>query len=81
MADSRRRGRPPNLSIPETLILGVPKHHHDYMALLAHRGQLGVTIAEVATQILVRELDALERGGYHNLEVAPAPTKPPVKPR
>ncbi len=71
MADShkRQRGRPRNLSDPIPLHLHVPKAHHEFLKLLAKRGRLGVTTAEVATHVLIRELDVLFKDGYHDLKI------------
>lgn len=63
---ARKPGRPPNIGESVPLHLGIPKHHYAYLTLLAKRHKLGVSEAEVATHILVRELDALERAKYHD---------------
>ena len=61
MDERRKRGRPTNLSDPVPLHLKIPRRHYDYMTKLGTEGRLGVTEAEVATHILVRELDKMER--------------------
>jgi hypothetical protein len=61
MSERRGRGRPANLSDPVPLHLKIPKRHYAYMTKLATEGRLGVTEAEIATLILVRELDAMEQ--------------------
>ena len=61
MDEPRRRGRPENLSDPVPLHLKIPKRHYAYMTKLGIEGRLGVTEAEIATQILVRELDEMEQ--------------------
>ncbi len=61
MSQPRKRGRPTNLSDPVPLHLKIPKRHYAYMTKLGVDGRLGVTEAEVATQILVRELEAMEQ--------------------
>jgi len=61
MSEARKRGRPANLSDPVPLHLKIPKRHYAYMTKLGIEGRLGVSEAEIATQILVRELDAMEQ--------------------
>jgi hypothetical protein len=60
-AGERGRGRPSNLSDPVPLHLKIPKRHYDYMTKLGTEGRLGVTEAEIATHILVRELEDMEQ--------------------
>lgn len=57
----RGRGRPGNLSDPIPLHLKIPQRQYRYLTKMGTAGDLGVTEAEVATHILVRELNALER--------------------
>lgn len=66
----RKRGRPENLSDPVKITLGIPKDQHRYLELLAKRGKLGVSVSEVATHILVRELTAMDLSGFHDREVS-----------
>lgn len=56
--------RAPNLSIPEKVTVSLPKQHYGYLTHLATIGRLGTTEADVAAQILIRELDAMEESGY-----------------
>jgi hypothetical protein len=57
--------RKENLSESRDLPLSIPSEADDYLILLATLGKLGRSRTEIATHILVRELQALEKEGYH----------------
>jgi hypothetical protein len=57
--------RKENLSESRSLPLSIPSEADDYLILLASLGKLGRSRTEIATHILVRELQALEKDGYH----------------
>jgi hypothetical protein len=61
--------RKENLSESRDLPLSIPAEADDYLILLATLGKLGRSRTEVATHILVRELHALEKEGFHHRRV------------
>lgn len=66
----RGRGRPPKEDKGETLAVTFPRHHFDYLQLLAlKRHRLGTSAKEAAEHILIRELDAMFKADYHEKEI------------
>jgi hypothetical protein len=66
--------RPENLSEAKELVLQIPIEQHDYLVLLATLGKGGRSRTEIATHILVRELQALERDKYHERRLPKPPS-------
>jgi len=66
---------PEKLSEPRDLNLKILIEQDDYLILLATLGKGGRSRNEIATHILVRELQALEKDGYHNRRLPPPPTQ------
>jgi hypothetical protein len=66
--------QPEKLSDFRELNLKMPIEQDDYLILLASLGKGGRSRNEIATHILVRELQALEREKYHERRV-PRPPK------
>jgi len=64
--------RPENRSEARSLSLTLPIETFNYLVLLATLGKLGRTENEVATHILVREVDAMLERGFHQEKVPPA---------
>jgi hypothetical protein len=60
-------GKKKNLSDPGRFQVTVPKDTFDYLTALAKRGRLGSTEPEVAAHLVVRAVDEMLRGGYHDL--------------
>jgi hypothetical protein len=67
--------QPEKLSDPRELNLKIPIEQDDYLILLATLGKGGRTRNEIATHILVRELQALERSGYHERRLPKPPER------
>jgi hypothetical protein len=65
---------PEKLSEPRDLTLKMPIEQDDYLILLATLGKGGRSRNEIATHILVRELQAMEKEGYHTRQL-PRPPK------
>jgi acyl-CoA hydrolase len=65
---------PEKLSEHRDLHLKIPIEQDDYLILLASLGKGGRSRTEIAVHILVRELQTLERGRYHERRV-PRPRK------
>jgi hypothetical protein len=65
--------RPENRSDARALSLTLPIETFNYLALLATLGKLGRTENEVATHILVREVYAMHRRGFHEMRISPPP--------
>ena len=57
--------RPENRSEARSLSLTLPLETFNYLVLLATLGKLGRTENEVATHILVREVDAMHERAFH----------------
>ena len=59
--------------------ISLPKQHFDYLTHLAKVSRLGITRDEVATHILIRDLDDKMEGGYPKVRMAgsgePIPTR------
>lgn len=64
-----QKGRPPNKGVPAQLKVTLPQFQHKYLTLLAKRSKIGVTENEIATHVLVREIDNMISRGYHDLEL------------
>jgi len=58
-------GQPKKLSESRELKLLLPVEQDDFLILLGKLGKGGRDRVEIATHILVRELQALERDRYH----------------
>lgn len=67
--------QPEKLSESRELNLKIPIEQDDYLILLATLGKGGRSRNEIATHILVRELQALEKEKYHERRL-PKPPKP-----
>ena len=63
------KGPPGNIGDPKSFQVTIPKHHYDYMTLLAKKSRLGLIESDVAAHILVRELDEMFQTGYHEREI------------
>jgi len=61
--------RPENRSDARPLSLTLPEETFNYLVLLASLGKLGRTENEVATHILVREVYAMQEGGFHERRI------------
>jgi hypothetical protein len=57
--------QPEKLSESRELTIKLPIEQDDYLILLGTLGKGGRSRTEIATHILVRELQALEKEGYH----------------
>jgi len=57
--------RPENLSETKELTLQLPLEQYEFLTLLATLGKGGRSRPEIAIHILVRELQLLEKDGYH----------------
>jgi len=68
-------GQPKKLSEARDIELKLPIEQDDYLNLLASLGKGGRDRVEIATHILVRELQAMEKDRYHERRI-PKP-KPP----
>ena len=66
---------PEKLSDAREITLRLLIEQNDYLILLASLGKGGRDRVEIATHILVRELQALERDRYHERRL-PEPRKP-----
>ena len=66
---------PEKLSEHRDLVLKIPIEQDDYLILLATLGKGGRSRNEIATHILVRELQAMERDGYHDRRIPKPPGK------
>ena len=65
----RKPGRPRKEGDDHTFTVTIPKHHFDYLEFLAlKKHRLGTSAKEAAQYILIRELDSMEQGGYHDRE-------------
>jgi hypothetical protein len=60
-----KRGSPGNIGEPKSFQVTLPLDHYEYMTLIASMNRLGLTENDVAASILIRELDAMFKGGYH----------------
>jgi len=60
------RGKPPNKGENKAFEVTIPLDHYEYLTLLAKMNRLGVTETQVASHILIRELDAMFRADYHS---------------
>lgn len=65
-------GQPKKLSEARELKILLPIEQDDFLILLAKLGKGGRDRVEIATHIIVRELQALERDRYHERRI----TKP-----
>jgi hypothetical protein len=66
-APKRRPGRPRKEGDDHTFSVTIPKHHFDYLTFLAiEKHRLGGSAKEAAEHTLIRELDAMEQGRYHD---------------
>lgn len=66
--------QPKKLSVARDIALKLPIEQDDYLNLLASLGKGGRDRVEIATHILVRELQALEKEDYHNRRLPKPPT-------
>jgi hypothetical protein len=66
---------PEKLSEHRDLTLKIPIEQDDYLILLAALGKGGRSRTEIATHILVRELQALEKDRYHERRLPKPPPK------
>jgi hypothetical protein len=70
--------QPEKLSEAKDITLKLPIEQNDYLILLASLGKGGRDRVEIATHILVRELQAMEKDRYHERRL-PEPRKPDSK--
>ncbi len=68
-------GQPEKLSDFRELKLKLPIEQDDYLILLGSLGKGGRGRVEIATHILVRELQAMEKDRYHERRVPRPPTR------
>jgi hypothetical protein len=68
--------QPKKLSQARDIALKLPIEQDDYLILLASLGKGGRDRVEIATHILVRELQAMEKDRYHERRI---PKPPAVK--
>jgi hypothetical protein len=66
---------PEKLSDAREITLKLPIEQNDYLILLGSLGKGGRDRVEIATHILVRELQAMEKDRYHERRL-PEPRKP-----
>ena len=66
---SRRAGPPKKVGEPKAFQLTVPKPLYDYLTYLAAHSTLGISEGEVAAHILIGELTAMLKEGFHDLRV------------
>jgi hypothetical protein len=59
------RGRPKNRSEARQITVSLPAETLEYLILLASRGKLGPSEQDIATHILVREVDVMIAIDYH----------------
>jgi len=67
--------QPEKLSEAREITLKLPIEQDDYLILLASLGKGGRSRTEIATHILVRELQAMEKDRYHERRL-PEPRRP-----
>jgi hypothetical protein len=60
--------RPKNRSEARQITVSLPAQTFDYLVYLATNGQLGVSEADVAAHLLVKEVDMLLTIGYHDIK-------------
>lgn len=60
-------GRPENRSNPEKMTISLPGDIYRYLVHLAIIGKKGVTENDVAVQILIAEVERLQRDGFQNI--------------
>jgi len=58
-------GRPRNPGGDEPITFKIPRDHYDYLCHLVAMGRLGTTQHDAARHIVIRELDAMLKAGYH----------------
>jgi hypothetical protein len=68
--------QPEKLSEAREITLKLPIEQNDYLILLASLGKGGRDRVEIATHILVRELQAMEKDRYHERRI-PKPRAAP----
>jgi hypothetical protein len=58
--------RPKNRSETRQVTLTLPVETHDYLVLLAELGKLGSSEADVASYLVIREVDMMLAIDYHD---------------
>lgn len=53
------------LSDPESFQISLPRETYDYLVRLGQLGKLGNKVHTIAEYIVIREVDAMRRSGYH----------------
>jgi len=65
----RKPGRPRKEGDDHTFSITLPRHHFEYLEFLAlKKRRLGASAKQAAESLLIRDLDAMEQGGYHDKE-------------
>jgi len=64
--------RPKNRSSSKSITVTLPDQTYNYLVYLAENGALGVSEADVASYLLIKEVDTLLTIGYHDIK----PPKP-----
>ena len=67
--DPPKRGAPKKVGEPKAFQITVPKPLYDYLTYLAAHSMLGTSEGEVATHVLIRELNAMFTAGYHDRRI------------
>jgi hypothetical protein len=60
-------GRPENRSKPEKMLISLPGDTHKYLVHLATIGKKGVTENDVAVQILIAEVERLQKEEFEKI--------------
>ena len=60
---------PQKVGVPKAFQVTVPTPLWEYLTFLAANSMLGTSEQEVAVHILVRELNAMFDGGYHDKRI------------
>ena len=67
--DIKRAGPPKKFGESRPFQMTIPKPLYDYLTYLAAHSVLGTSEGEVAAHILIRELDAMLKAGYHDKRI------------
>lgn len=62
-------GRAPNKSKPVDFQISVPAETNEYLEYMAENGILGVNRSEIASHIVVREINKMKESGYFAIAV------------
>jgi hypothetical protein len=65
--------RPRNKAETRTVTVSVPARLHDYLGHLARNSVLGASESEVASFLLTKQVMAMLRDGFHDLQIPEVP--------